>query len=86
MDVRRLRACAVAVAAAGLTILIAACGIVLNEEAELHLICQTHPCTCLSRTVVPFDKRASTEVLWRQNGDAYCPDGFVLRTVPVKYY
>ena len=36
--------------------------------------------------VVPFDKRASTPVQWRKNGDAYCPEGFVLRSVPVKYY
>lgn len=75
---RTLNGCA-AVAAAGLTVLLAACGLTLKKEPDLKLGCQTRHCTCLSKTVVPFKKRATADVQWRKNGDAYCPEGFVLR-------
>ncbi len=42
--------------------------------------CQTRSCTCEAQEAEPFRRRATTEVLWRVNGDAYCPEGFVLKS------
>ena len=45
---------------------------------DLALACQTMDCVCSAPPASVFGTRRSAEVLWRANGDAYCPDGFVL--------
>ena len=62
--------------AAGLT----ACA--LEPEPLLALACQTTKCTCLPKSSASFLAKPgdrSVPVLWKQNGDAYCPADYVLR-------
>ncbi len=40
--------------------------------------CQLRSCACVGSRVFFLGVREDTEVLWRQNGAAYCPDGFEL--------
>lgn len=46
---------------------------------ELALACQTQTCVCLPAEASFPARDQPTEVLWRDNGDAYCPEGHVLR-------
>lgn len=45
---------------------------------ELAKACAVRPCRCLSDSVPFFFVRESAPVQWLENGDASCPDGFVL--------
>ena len=75
----------VASMAAGLALSLAACGGGERPKVErvsnLALACQTTACTCSAESGTIFEKTKTTEILWRANGDAYCPKGFVLETV-----
>ena len=51
-------------------------------KGDPTLTCQLATCTCVSldRPFFGSTKKAeTTEVLWRENGAAYCPDGFELQ-------
>lgn len=50
-------------------LLLSACAQSDEAKRNLALACQTTSCVCLPEG----------PVLWRQNGDAYCPEGQVLR-------
>jgi hypothetical protein len=52
---------------------------------QLHLACQTVECECRGERVGLFSDREITEIVWRQNGDATCPTGFVLERVRVDF-
>ena len=71
--------------AAALFPFLAACGSTERAKVEripnLALACQTMECTCSAQTGSLFRKTKTTELLWRSNGDAYCPEGFVLEPV-----
>ena len=49
-----------------------------RKAPNLALACQTMDCICTAKATGLFDKRREADVRWRANGDAYCPDGFVL--------
>lgn len=70
---------------AALSLSLAACGGAKRAEVEkvpnLALACQTMACTCSAKTGSIFEKKRAAEILWRANGDAYCPEGFVLEPV-----
>ena len=71
-----------------LALSLAACGGAKRAEIErvpkVALACQTMDCTCSAETGSIFERKAAAEVLWRANGDAYCPEGFVLEPVRKK--
>lgn len=71
--------------AAALSLSLAACGSAERAKRErvpnLALACQTMACTCSTVSGSLFEKTKTTEILWRANGDAYCPDGFALEPV-----
>ena len=71
--------------AAALLLSLAACGSSERPRVErapnLALACQTMECTCSADTGTLFEKTRTTEILWRRNGEAYCPEGFVLEPV-----
>ncbi len=50
----------------------------------MELRCQTTECVCEPvESVFPVTAGSrSVDVLWRENGDAYCPEGYVLREAP----
>ena len=66
--------------AAGLGLWLAGCDGTdsARRAPDLALACQTMDCVCAATSVGLFEKRRTAQVLWRANGDAYCPDGFVL--------
>ena len=66
--------------AAALVLALGACGGAGSDRKapDLALACQTRDCICAAGADTPFAERRETDVLWRANGDAYCPDGFAL--------
>lgn len=69
-------------AAAGITVcLLAACGQNAAKPGNLALACQTQACTCEAATSDLFRKKATADIKWRLNGDAYCPNHFVLKRI-----
>lgn len=68
-----------ALAAAGL---LAGCGSDKAGEAapepEIAKACTVRKCECVSSTIPFFFIRETRPVEWRANGDAACPEGFVL--------
>ena len=66
--------------AAALASWLAACGAAEPpaRAPNLALACQTMDCICTAKAAGAFDKRRAADMLWRSNGDAYCPEGFVL--------
>jgi len=66
--------------------LLASCGSSAPKAVpQLHLACQTVECECRSVKTSLFDDRETAEILWRLNGDASCPKGFVLERVTVDF-
>ncbi len=43
--------------------------------------CQVRKCACGPEGWSPFMAGGSAPVLWRENGDAYCPQGYELHLV-----
>ncbi len=80
-----MRRAMIALVAAVVSLSLAACGGTQRAGVErapnLALACQTMACTCATETGSLFRKTKTTEILWRANGDAYCPQGFVLEPV-----
>jgi hypothetical protein len=53
-----------------------------EPEPSLALACQMTKCTCLPKGSISFLAKPvdrSVPVLWKLNGDAYCPADYVLR-------
>lgn len=62
------------------TLLAAGCG--QSKKPNLALACGIQKCICRAESASIFaSSKAGKEVLWRQNGDAYCPEGYFLRKV-----
>ncbi|NBP72260.1 MAG: hypothetical protein EBU57_03560 [Alphaproteobacteria bacterium] len=67
---------------------LAACGggsDTAKRPPQLHLACQTVECECRAGKESLFGDRKTTEIVWRLNGDATCPAGFVLERVQVDF-
>ena len=52
---------------------------------QLHLACQTVECECRDEKTALFTDRKITDIVWRLNGDATCPKGFLLERVRVDF-
>ena len=68
--------------AAGLTVLLAGCGSSPPAEETARRMagaCQTKYCSCQREDVGILTRIRKAPVLWRLNGDAYCPEGYVLK-------
>ena len=52
----------------------------LDGTPKIGETCQLRSCECVSGTIPLLFKRERTPILWRENGDAYCPYGFNLVT------
>lgn len=60
-------------------LIVAACS--RTAEPNLALACQVRPCECIPAKPAVFSNPKPKDVLWRLNGDAYCPKDHVLRQV-----
>ncbi len=45
----------------------------------MHLVCQLSECICEQPRASILDDAVTADVLWADNGDAYCLEGFELR-------
>ena len=52
---------------------------------QLHLACQTVECECRGELESQFGDRKTVEIVWRLNGDATCPAGYVLERVETDF-
>lgn len=55
-----------------------ACSSDTETQARLEVACAVRKCECVSQEPVVFSAPERHEVLWRDNGNAYCPAGFAL--------
>lgn len=80
----KFRSALPAAAVAGIAAcLLAACSqsATKSSKSALALACQTRACACEAVKAELFGKKATADVKWRLNGDAYCADGFVLKRI-----
>ena len=61
--------------------LLAACADYEEAKPNLSLTCQLNKCVCSHRDRPFIEEKEPEPVLWRENGDAYCPDGLELKLV-----
>lgn len=54
-------------------------GCAQTAEPDMALACQTTKCTCLPESSGFVFKGEAAAVQWKPNGDAFCPEGYVLR-------
>lgn len=59
--------------------LLSLAGCALEKKPELALACQTRKCVCVPAQAAFVAKSEPAPVQWKPNGDAYCPEGYVLR-------
>jgi hypothetical protein len=69
-------------AAIALPLLLSGCETHVAPDPRLALACQTTACECVTAVRRVGFKPVTTEMLWRPNGDAYCPADFVLQIKP----
>lgn len=50
-----------------------------SAQVSLAKACQVAPCKCIPADATFESLAKSTPPLWHSNGDAYCPEGQVLR-------
>ena len=59
---------------------LAACEAPPKEGAgNLADACQLKPCSCVEQEVGLFSSPDTKPPLWKQSGEAYCPEGYRLR-------
>lgn len=62
--------------------ILTACSQASQPSPDLAKICQVRKCTCTESASGIFRAPDATDLLWRANGDAYCPADYELRLVP----
>ena len=58
--------------------LVAACAADKTAETDLRLTCQLNKCVCAAPERVFLAAQPDKPVQWKENGDAYCPEGYQL--------
>ena len=57
-------------------LLLAACGSSgIEGSGDLTDACQLKPCVCIDEVNSTIFDEVTSEVLWRDDGSAYCPEG-----------
>ncbi len=59
-------------------VLAAACAGREQAKVDLTLACQLAKCVCTGADKLFFKREEPQAVLWTDDGNAYCPDGFKL--------
>jgi hypothetical protein len=57
----------------------AACATEETAESDLRLTCQLNKCICAPPPRAFLAPGPPKPVQWRDNGDAYCPEGYQLK-------
>ena len=52
-----------------------------QSDAALSGACQVRTCACGPEGWTAFSAGGNVPVLWRRNGDAFCPEGYSLHLV-----
>lgn len=63
---------------AAILTLTTACSAEEKPVVDLSLACQLNECVCVQPDRPFYEKPEPQPVLWKENGDAYCPDGLAL--------
>lgn len=63
-----------------LAFMLAACAEEHKAFKDPALACQTMKCICVEPDPEMLETPERAAVRWAENGDAYCPDGFELRS------
>ncbi len=64
---------------AALALLAGGCGPKMAERPNLPMACETNQCICTEADKFVWQKGEKSPVLWRSTGEAYCPEGYLLR-------
>ncbi len=76
----RLPTAVVAAAAfAAVAVLAGGCVEKKTEPAKLLFACETKQCICTEAEIFVWKKSKEVPAEWRSTGEAYCPEGYVLR-------
>jgi hypothetical protein len=54
---------------------IAACAPTTESQERLAYACEVKKCRCVAQSKTMFSKARYADVLWRENGTAYCAEG-----------
>lgn len=57
----------------------AACAADETAEGDMSLTCQLNKCICAPPPRAFLATKPPEPVLWKDNGDAYCPEGYQLK-------
>lgn len=60
-------------------LVMAACAAEETAEGDMRLTCQLNKCICAPPSRAFLASKPSEPVLWKDNGDAYCPEGYQLK-------
>ena len=59
--------------------LVAGCTVKLEDDPSMAYACQLQECVCHPQVYSSYQEVETLAVEWRQNGEPFCPQGFVLR-------
>ena len=68
-----------ALSALALAVLTIGCDTKKERLPNLPLACETKECVCTEVEILVFRKIKEVPVEWRSTGEAFCPEGYVLR-------
>ena len=66
-------------AALGLALLAACAERTEDRQVDMALACQLNKCVCAEPDRIFLAEKDPEPVLWKENGDAYCSEGFELK-------
>ena len=67
-----------------LALVLVACSAERETKPSLAGACQLGPCVCADTKALFWQTANTVPLLWRENGDAYCPPDYALLRVPKK--
>jgi hypothetical protein len=74
----------VALAAIPLALALVGCSVERETKASLAGACQFKPCVCADTKALFWQTADTVPLLWKENGEAYCPPDYALLRVPKK--
>jgi hypothetical protein len=69
-------------AAIACALVLAGCSAERETKASLSGACQLGPCVCADTKALFWQTAKTVPLLWKENGEAYCPPDYALLRVP----